>query len=159
MSDTHDSGHGHEEPGVFRKYIWSTNHKTIGKQFLITSFIFLLVAGTLALSLRWQIAYPNKPVPIIGRIFFATAEDKDKEAKELKRASEAQAELEKLRREGKPISQKMEEDAKVNTGLTNIGFVKPEQFISLTTMHGLIMIFFVVIPILVGAFGNFLIPL
>jgi cytochrome c oxidase subunit 1 len=159
MSDTHDSGHGHEELGIFRKYFWSTNHKTIGKQFLITSFIFLLVAGTLALSLRWQIAYPNKPVPIIGRLFFATAEQHKQEKDELARVAKAQEELQKMRQEGKPISQAMEKAAEENRGLTNIGFVKPEQFISLTTMHGLIMIFFVVIPILVGAFGNFLIPL
>jgi cytochrome c oxidase subunit 1 len=159
MSDTHDSGHGHEELGVFRKYLWSTNHKTIGKQFLITSFVFLFVAGTLALSLRWQLAFPNKPVPIIGRLLFATAEQHQQEAGELARVAKAKEDLEKAQKEGRPISQAMEQAVKVNTGLTNIGFVKPEQFISLTTMHGLIMIFFVVIPILVGAFGNFLIPL
>ena len=159
MSDTHDSGHGHEEFGIFRKYFWSTNHKTIGKQFLVTSFVFLLVAGSLALSLRWQIAFPNKPVPIIGRLFFATAEQLKQEKEELERVKVAKEALDKATYEKKPISEAMRKATEVNTGLTNIGFVKPEQFISLTTMHGLIMIFFVVIPILVGAFGNFLIPL
>jgi len=111
MSDAHDSAHAHGKLGFFRSYIWSTNHKVIGKQFLITSLVFLFIAGSLALSLRWQLANPQTPVPIVGKLFFKG------------------------------------------------GIVQPENFISLTTMHGLMMIFFVVIPILVGAFGNFLIPL
>jgi cytochrome c oxidase subunit 1 len=39
------------------------------------------------------------------------------------------------------------------------GVMLPETYISLVTMHGTIMIFFVIIPVLSGAFGNFLIPL
>ena len=35
----------------------------------------------------------------------------------------------------------------------------PEFYNMLFTMHATIMIFFVIIPILAGAFGNFLIPL
>ncbi|RPH40527.1 MAG: cytochrome c oxidase subunit I, partial [Planctomycetota bacterium] len=131
MSDAHDSGHGHEEMGFFRKYLWSTNHKTIGKQFLVTSLVFLFVAGFLALSLRWQLAYPDKPVPVVGKYVFASA-----------------AEREAAEKAG-PDSPK----AKI------LGSVKPEQFVGLTSVHGLLMIFFVIIPILVGAFGNFLIPL
>ena len=39
------------------------------------------------------------------------------------------------------------------------GQISPEFYTMLFTMHGTIMIFFVVIPILLGAFGNYLIPL
>jgi cytochrome c oxidase subunit 1 len=39
------------------------------------------------------------------------------------------------------------------------GVMPPEFYTSLVTMHASIMIFFVIIPILSGAFGNFLIPL
>jgi cytochrome c oxidase subunit 1 len=131
MSDAHAAAHGHEKPGFFRSYVWSTNHKVIGKQFLVTSLVFLFIAGTLALSLRWQLAYPGKPVPVIGKLLFATAEDKAAAAKAGPDSPMAKS----------------------------LGSVKPEQFITLTTMHGLMMIFFVMIPILVGAFGNFLIPL
>ena len=35
----------------------------------------------------------------------------------------------------------------------------PETYTMLFTMHATVMIFFVIIPILAGAFGNFLIPL
>jgi cytochrome c oxidase subunit 1 len=39
------------------------------------------------------------------------------------------------------------------------GVLLPENYLALMTMHGTIMIFFFIIPILSGAFGNFLIPL
>ncbi|MBI3090327.1 MAG: cbb3-type cytochrome c oxidase subunit I [Candidatus Tectomicrobia bacterium] len=39
------------------------------------------------------------------------------------------------------------------------GFISPESYNSLFTMHATIMVFLVVMPILVGTFGNFLIPL
>ncbi len=37
--------------------------------------------------------------------------------------------------------------------------ISPEFYTMLFTMHGTVMIFFVIIPLLTGAFGNFLIPL
>jgi cytochrome c oxidase subunit 1 len=39
------------------------------------------------------------------------------------------------------------------------GIISPAAYTSLFTMHGTIMIFFAVTPILIGAFGNFCIPL
>ena len=39
------------------------------------------------------------------------------------------------------------------------GQISPEFYIMLVTMHASVMIFFVIIPILAGAFGNYLIPL
>ena len=39
------------------------------------------------------------------------------------------------------------------------GQISPEFYTMLVTMHATIMIFLVIIPILAGAFGNFLIPL
>ena len=110
-TEAHADG-GHHEYGFFRKYVWSTNHKVIGKQFLWSSFFFLFLAGLLAMSMRWNLAHPNEPVPVIGKILFGG-------------------------------------DGAITSG----------QFTMLTSMHGTIMIFFVIIPILVGAFGNFLIPL
>src|SRR5262245_21182974 len=44
------------------------------------------------------------------------------------------------------------------TGMTD-GVMKPEFYLSLITMHGTIMVFFVVSLALIGGFGNFLIPL
>ena len=39
------------------------------------------------------------------------------------------------------------------------GQISPEFYTMMFTMHATVMIFFVIIPILAGAFGNFLIPL
>lgn len=94
----------HHQPSFFFKYLWSTDHKTIGKQFLITGLIFFLIGGALALGVRWHLAWPEKPIPFFGE---------------------------------------------VNNKTYNMFF----------TMHASIMIFFVIIPLLSGAFGNFLIPL
>jgi cytochrome c oxidase subunit 1 len=46
-----------------------------------------------------------------------------------------------------------------DTEVPAFGFVGPETYNALVTMHGTIMVFFVAMPILLGAFGNFLIPL
>ena len=39
------------------------------------------------------------------------------------------------------------------------GVASPEGYTMLFTMHGTVMVFFVIIPLLTGAFGNFMIPL
>lgn len=119
----HDDHHDHDDhihpapTTFFRKYVWTYDHKTIGKQYLFTALFFLLVAGFMAMLIRWQMAYPGEPVPVLGKLMA-----------------------------GKFV-------------FSDQGSIKPEGFIQLTTMHGSLMIFFTIIPILVGVFGNFLIPL
>ena len=53
--------------------------------------------------------------------------------------------------------------AVVDSAMTGITYtkdtLKPEAYLQLFTMHASIMIFFVIIPMLVGGFGNFTIPL
>ena len=116
----HDHAHGghddHHEPNFFFKYIWSQDHKMIGRQFLITSLLWLFVGGALALIVRWQLAYPNQEIPLLGPI------------------------LEAMYGEGKNTA---------NGDIYNMAF----------TMHASVMIFLVIIPMLVGAFGNFCVPL
>src|SRR5262245_12417040 len=105
--------HGHHELSFVRKYIFSTDHKIIGMQFLITTLLMLFVGGALALGVRWQVAFPWTKLPIFGPMLFA------------------------------------------DTG----GQMSPEFYTMLFTMHATVMIFLVIIPVLAGAFGNFLIPL
>src|SRR5215813_7861002 len=63
-SYTRDHGHAHVDDRSFlRKYIFSTDHKIIGIQFLLMSLLFLFVGGTLAMMLRWQLGFPGKPLP------------------------------------------------------------------------------------------------
>src|SRR3954463_12637222 len=57
----------HEEPGFWRKYIFSTDHKVIGIQYGVTALLFLLFGFLLMAAMRWQIAYPNQAVPFVGK--------------------------------------------------------------------------------------------
>jgi len=58
----------HEEPGFWRKYIFSTDHKVIGIQYGITGLIFLFFGFCLMMVMRWQIAYPTKAIPLVGEL-------------------------------------------------------------------------------------------
>lgn len=64
----HAEGHEahHEELGFWRKYIFSTDHKVIGIQYGITALCFLFFGFTLIMLMRWQLAYPDRPIPFFG---------------------------------------------------------------------------------------------
>jgi len=120
MSDTvaADAAHAahahHEELGFLRTYVFSTDHKMIGRQFLFLGLLMLLIGGTLAMMIRWELAWPETAVPGFKWIPEPYMYD---------------------------------------------GIIPPQTYNALFTMHATIMIFFVVMPIMVGCFGNFLIPL
>ena len=50
------------------KYIWSTDHKIIGLQYGITALLWLLFGFILMLIMRYQLAYPESPIPIVGAL-------------------------------------------------------------------------------------------
>lgn len=106
------------ELGFIRKYIFSVDHKVIGIQYAVTSLAFLFIGLSLMLMMRWQIARPGEPVPVVGGL------------------------LEGLL--GDPAS-----EGKISADLYN----------SFGAMHGTIMIFLGVVPLVFGAFGNYLVPL
>src|SRR6201989_2868445 len=64
--EAHVSHAHHPELSFFRKYIWSEDHKTIALQYLFASLFFLLVGGLLAMGVRYQLAFPGVPIPLIG---------------------------------------------------------------------------------------------
>ena len=105
----------HEELGFWRKYVFSTDHKVIGIQYAITGLLFLLFGFSLMMLMRWQLAYPGAPLPLLGSL------------------------LGEARMPG--------------------GTMLPEFYNELGAMHGTIMVFLGVVPLAVGAFGNYLIPL
>ncbi len=52
--------HIHPEPqGFVRRYIFSIDHKIIGIQYLITGFVFMVLAGLLAEVIRTQLLHAN----------------------------------------------------------------------------------------------------
>ena len=112
MDNSLDSSHS---TSFWRKYVFSIDHKWIGIQYGITGLLFLLFGFCLMLLMRWQLAYPEKPLPFFGGWF---------------------GEL------------RMPE-----------GVMLPEFYNQLGAMHGTIMIFLGVVPLAVGAFGNYFVPL
>jgi cytochrome c oxidase subunit 1 len=111
----HAQEHAHEELGFLRKYVFSVDHKVIGIQYTITSLFFLLFGFTLMMIMRWQLAYPGRPIPLIGSLLTAS--------------------------------------------LASGGVMLPEGYNQLGAMHGTIMVFLGVVPLAVGGFGNFVMPL
>ncbi len=104
----------HEPRSFIRRYVFSTDHKVIGIQYMMTGFVMALVAGGLAMFIRLQLAWPNAKWPMLAKIF--------------------------------------------PEGMSG-GVMNPEFYLQLVTMHGTLMVFFVVSLILLGGFGNYLIPL
>lgn len=112
----HDEHHDeHHEQGFVSKYIFSTDHKTIAKQFLITGIIWAVIGVALSVIFRLQLGFPNMDMewlrPILGK------------------------------------------------WITEAGKLDSEFYLALVTMHGTIMVFFVLTAGLSGTFSNFLIPL
>jgi cytochrome c oxidase subunit I len=114
LPHTHAHEHEHELSWI-RKYVFSVDHKVIGIQYTITSLLFLLFGFTLMMLMRWQLAYPMQPIPLIGQWL----------------------------------------------GQANApgGIMLPEFYNQLGAMHGTIMVFLGVVPLSVGGFGNFVMPL
>src|SRR6476661_5185056 len=62
----HEAHGDHADQGFIRKYVFSTDHKVIGIQYGFTALCFLLFGFFLMLMMRWQIANPNQPIPLVG---------------------------------------------------------------------------------------------
>ena len=105
------SNDSHPKENFLQKYIFSVDHKIIGLQYGITSLLFLFFGFCLMMVMRWQLAYPETPVPIVGHLLGET------------------------------------------------GILMPETYNMLGAMHGTIMIFLGIVPLAVGAFGNYIVPL
>ena len=133
-----------EPPGFWRTYIFSLDHKMIGKQFLFLSGVMLVCGGLLAMLIRWELAWPESPLPLIGA------------SQQFIDSGEPQTAMDKTWQEWL-AQDEAEQNWLARTMPT--GAVTPAFYNSLFTMHATIMIFFVVTPFLVGGFGNFLIPL
>jgi cytochrome c oxidase subunit 1 len=66
-AEIHDTAHhAHRELSFVRKYVFSTDHKVVGVQYGITALLFMFLGYGLMALMRWQLAYPGKPIPIFG---------------------------------------------------------------------------------------------
>ena len=103
---SHDTAaHAGDAHGSFwSRYVFSTDHKVIGCQYLFTGMAMAVIGGLMSYVFRMQLAWPDVAVP-------------------------------------------------------GYGVVSPGEYNALVTNHGSIMIFWVAMPVLIAALGNFLIPL
>ncbi|MBI3396211.1 MAG: cbb3-type cytochrome c oxidase subunit I, partial [Spirochaetia bacterium] len=61
--------HLHPAPTTFwRKYIFATDHKVIGMQYLLTGIFMALVGGFLSYVFRMQLAFPGISIPFYGKL-------------------------------------------------------------------------------------------
>jgi len=67
-TETH-AGIAHPQPSFLRRYIFSTDHKVIGIQYLLTAFFMALVGGALAMLIRLQLAWPGRQWPWLEKVF------------------------------------------------------------------------------------------
>jgi cytochrome c oxidase subunit 1 len=111
----HSPAHLHHHEGFWRRYVFSTDHKVIGIQYGLTALLFLFFGFSLMMLMRWQLAYPGEPLPVLGFLFG---------------------------------------DERMPDGV-----MLPEFYNQLGAMHGTIMVFLGIVPLAVGAFGNYLVPL
>ena len=112
LDDHH--GHGHHKETFISKYVFSMDHKTIAKQFLITGIIWAIIGGLFSVLFRLQLGYPEQSFPILETFFGHWAKG---------------------------------------------GQIQREFYYALITMHGTVLVFFVLTAGLSGTFANFLIPL
>ncbi len=110
----HDD-HGHHEESFVSKYIFSQDHKMIGKQFLMTAVFMGIVAMLLSVLFRIQLAWPGESSDFLS--FF--------------------------------LGEKWAPG----------GVLKEDMYLGLVTIHGTIMVFFLLTGGLSGTFSNILIPL
>ncbi len=111
----HDHSHDHHEQSFWTKYIFSTDHKMISKQFLITAIFMGIVAMMLSIFFRLQLAWPGQSFSMLEYFL------------------------------GKKWAPN--------------GVLDPNMYLALVTIHGTIMVFFVLTGGLSGTFSNLLIPL
>jgi cytochrome c oxidase subunit 1 len=95
-------------------YVFSTDHKTIAKQYLFTGIFWALAGSILSLIMRLQLGFPGMNLEWL-----------------------------------KPV---------LGHWIVN-GRLDPDFYLSMVTMHGTVMIFFVLTGGFIGSLGNFLIPL
>src|SRR5260370_17284347 len=90
-------------PNLLRRYIFTTDDRTIGLKYLILALIAVTIGTLLSLLMRIHLVWPNWPLPLHGPIL-------------------------------------------------------PEDYLALVTIHGTIMLFFVLTTAPQSGFGNLILP-
>ena len=97
-----------------RKYVFSVDHKVIGKQYFGLALVAVFIGMALSWLMRLHLAWPNLHIPGLQWLS--------------------------------------------SSGAPN-GVITPEYYLSLMTMHGTLMIFFVLTNAPFAGFGNYFLPI
>ena len=100
--------------GFLRRYVFSLDHKVIGKQYLDLALLSVVTGMVLSWLMRFHLGFPDTAVPGLEKL-----------------APNAAAG----------------------------GIMTPELYLSLMTMHGTLMVFFVLTTAPFAGFGNFVLPI
>src|SRR4051794_17427237 len=100
--------------GFVRRYIFSTDHKTIGIQYILLGLFSAILGTGLSMLMRLRLAWPEAHFPL----------------------------LEKLLPDGFPG-----------------GVMSPEFYLAVLTIHGTIMVFFLLTTVPLSGFGNYFLPI
>ena len=116
MAEAHaEAVHAHAAPtGFIRKYIFSLDHKVIGKQYYFLALFSVFVGTLLSILMRLHLVWPDAHIPLLDRLSPAGAPG---------------------------------------------GVMTPEYYLSLLTLHGTLMVFFVLTTAPQGGFGNYFLPI
>ena len=113
-ADAHAHAHHHEETFI-SKYVFSQDHKMIGRQFLMTAVFMAIIAMMMSIIFRLQLGWPGESFGITETL----------------------------------LGDQWGKD----------GILDKNMYLALVTIHGTIMVFFVLTGGLSGTFSNLLIPL
>src|SRR5581483_2777362 len=124
-----DHGHEHHDPGFWRGYVFSSDHKIIGIQYGFTALCFLLFGFCLMILMRWSIAHPYQPVPFLGHLLNYVS------------------------------GNNMAPAVKDADGNILGYCISADLYNAFGAMHGTIMVFLGIVPLAFAAFGNYVVPL
>lgn len=160
----HDTSHHSHDPHTqswLRTYVFSVDHKVVGLQYLVTALVFLFLGFSLMLLMRWQLAYPGQSLNwsrFTGNVAISVGNG----------VGYVESVFTGSDYKPTPFPQAAPYDPSKPdpTLLGNFfgkasmpgGVMAPDFYNSLGAMHGTIMVFLAIVPLLTGAFGNYLVP-
>jgi cytochrome c oxidase subunit 1 len=153
--DEHDHGHEHHELGFWRTYVFSTDHKVIGIQYLWAGLFFLFFGFCLMLLMRWQLAFPREPLTWINasnHIWYQVHQVL------YHLGLMASAPTDPIPVPADPNHPPLVELIFGPDQMPG-GVMTPDFYNTLGAMHGTIMVFFGIVPVAFAAFGNYVMPL
>ncbi|MEJ0000236.1 MAG: cbb3-type cytochrome c oxidase subunit I [Verrucomicrobiota bacterium] len=151
-------GHDHHELPFIRKYVFSTDHKVIGIQYLVGGLTFLMVGFILMLLMRWQLAFPGEALTWPNAKLHLWYQ-LDQILYHLGIYSQAPQVPTPFPPDSEPGHPPCFMQWFFGKEQMPGGVMTGDFYNTLGAMHGTIMVFFGIVPVAFAAFGNYVMPL